>query len=134
MSAFDAILSVDGGSSDLKVIHCSYSLNRDVDGSGKPSGAVRGGLIQIEIESTKDISFNEWMVEQFTAKNGKVVFKNIDANTSMKELTWENGYIVQLAESFDIVGENSMTLSFTVSAEKLKMGSATHDNRWPKGA
>lgn len=132
MSAFDALLSVDGGLSDVKVIHCSYSLNRDVDASGKPSGAVRGGLINIQIESTKDVSLNEWMVEQFTAKNGKVAFKNIDANTTMKELTWEHGYIVQLSESFDIVGENSMTISFTVSAEKIKIGAATHDNRWPK--
>jgi hypothetical protein len=132
MSAFDALLSVDGGVSDVKVIHCSYALNRDVDASGKPSGAVRGGLINIQIESTKDVSLNEWMVEQFTAKNGKVTFKNIDANTSMKELTWENGYVVQLNESFDIVGENSMTISFTVSAEKIKIGSASHDNRWPK--
>jgi len=132
MSAFDALLSVDGGLSDVKVIHCSYSLNRDVDASGKPSGAVRGGLISIQIESTKDVSLNEWMVEQFTAKNGKVTFKNIDANTTMKELSWENGYVVQLNESFDIVGENSMTITFTVSAEKIKIGSATHDNRWPK--
>lgn len=132
MSSFDALLTVDGGLSDVKVIHCSYSLNRDVDASGKPSGAVRGGLINIQIESTKDVSLNEWMVEQFTAKNGKVAFKNIDANTTMKELSWENGYIVQLSEAFDIVGENSMTISFTVSAERIKTGAAKHDNRWPK--
>lgn len=132
MSAFDALLSVDGGLTDVKVIHCSYSLSRDVDASGKPSGAVRGGLINIQVESTKDVSLSEWMVEQFSAKNGKVTFKNIDANTTMKEMSWENGYVTQISESFDIVGENSMSISFTVSAEKISMGSATHNNRWPK--
>ena len=35
---------------DSRVINFSYSFNRDIDASGRPSGAVRGGTVQMTIE------------------------------------------------------------------------------------
>ena len=129
--SFNAKLSIDGGA-DLRLLHCSYSLNRDMDPIGRPSSMVRGGTIQFEIESTNDTSLNEWMVDQFTTKKGTVTFLKRDSNTKMKEVKFENAYIVQFSESFDHVGENPMTIHFTVSAEKITVGNATHTNPWPK--
>ncbi len=129
--SFQAHLSIEGGS-DIRLLHCSYSLNRDVDATGRPSSMVRGGTVQFTIESTHDTQLNEWMVDQFTTKQGRVTFFKRDSNTKMKELKFENAYIVHITESYDATGTNPMTIHFTITAEKITVGSATHTNPWPK--
>lgn len=129
--SFKAHLSIEGGT-EIRLLHCSYSLNRDVDATGRPSSMVRGGTVQFQIESTNDTQLNEWMIDQFTTKQGSVIFSKRDSNTKMKELKFENAYIVHIAESFDSIGENPMTIHFTITAEKITVGSATHVNPWPK--
>ena len=49
----------------------------------------------------------------------------------MKELTFEDGYITAYNESLDVIGSNPMSISFTISARKLKVGNAEHENDWP---
>ncbi len=129
--SFKAHLSIDGGE-EVRLLHCSYSLQRDYDSTGRPSSMVHGGTVNFTIESTDDNSLFEWMVDQFTHKKGKVVFFKRDSNTKMKELSFEDGYIVKYAESIDSIGDNPMTISFTVSAKKLSVSGATHENPWPK--
>jgi hypothetical protein len=131
--SFKANLSIEGGS-EIRLLHCSYTMHRDVDATGRPSSMVKGGPVQFEIESTHDTTLNEWMVDQFTHKNGHVVFMKRDSNTKMKELKFENAYIVEIHEKFDAVGENPFTIHFTITAEKISVGSATHVNPWPKEA
>ncbi|MCC6599671.1 MAG: type VI secretion system needle protein Hcp [Crocinitomicaceae bacterium] len=129
--SFNATLSIDGGE-EVRLLHCSYSLNRDIDSTGRPSSMVRGGTITLEIESTEDTSLFAWMVDQYTVKKGKVLFFKRDSKTKMKQLEWEDGYLVSFTESIDSVGENPMTIHFTVSARKLVVGDAEHENPWPK--
>ncbi|MES2590325.1 MAG: type VI secretion system tube protein TssD [Bacteroidota bacterium] len=129
--SFKANLSIEGGS-EIRLTHCSYSLHRDVDATGRPSSAVKGGTVQFEIESTHDTSLNEWMIDQFTHKNGNVIFLKRDSNTKMKELKFENAYIVHISETFDSIGENPCKINFTITAEKITVGNATHTNPWPK--
>lgn len=128
--SFNATVSIDGGA-EVRVLHASYALNRDVDSTGRPSSLIRGGTVQIEIESTEDTSLFAWMIDQYSTKNGKITFNKRDSKTKMKELTWENGYIVTFSESIDSVGENPMTIHFVVSAQKITVGDATHENPWP---
>ncbi len=128
--SFNATLSIDGGA-DVRVLHASYALNRDVDSTGRPSSMIRGGTVQIEVESTEDTSLFTWMVDQYSTKNGKITFFKRDSKTKMKELSWENGYIVQFSESIDSIGENPMTIHFVISAQKITVGDATHENPWP---
>ncbi len=129
--SFKANLSIEGGA-EVRLLHCSYTMHRDVDATGRPSSAVKGGTVQFEIESTHDVSLNEWMVDQFTHKNGHVIFLKRDSNTKMKELKFENAYIVHILEKFDAIGENPFTIQFTITAEKISLGAATHTNPWPK--
>lgn len=129
--SFQAELSIGGGSA-VRLLHCSYALNRDVDATGRPSSANRGGTISFEIESVEDSKLWAWMVDQFSTKDGTVTFKKRDSNTKMKELKWEKGYIVQFSEAFDATGENPMTIHFVVSAQKITSEGATHENPWPK--
>ena len=46
-------------------------------------------------------------------------------------MKFDTAYVVQLSENFDSVGGNPMTMTFTLSAKKLTLGSETHENEWP---
>lgn len=129
--SFKATLSIDGGE-EIRLIHCSYSLNRDVDSIGKPSSMLRGGTVSFQVEATEDSSVFEWLIDQFQTKNGKVTFYKRDSNSKMRELSFENAYVVQYSEAFDSYGENPFTMHFVVSAEKLTIGGASHTNPWPQ--
>jgi hypothetical protein len=127
--AFRADLKIDG--KEYRLLHCSYSLQRDVDPTGRPSSEVKGGTIHFEIESTEDTSLWDLMIAQFKSVDGTITFKKRDEDAKMKELKFETAYVVDLAENFDSVGGNPMTLTFTLSAHKLTLGSETHENEWP---
>jgi len=128
--AFRASLQLAGKEYD--VLDCDYKLERDVDTKGRPASNVYGGKIRVKVESTEDTSILEQMVNQFKPISGSIIFKKGDEEAKMKELIWENGYIVDFAESIDVVGSRPMTTSFTVSAQVLKMGGAQFEQNWPK--
>ena len=128
--AFKAQLKM--GSKEFDVINCNYALQRDVDAKGRPASVVYGGTVNLTIESTDDTSVIEAMVNnQFKPLDGKVTFKKSDEDAKMKELTFEKGYVVAFAESFDTTGKQPMLISFTISAQTIKIGSAEHKNDWP---
>ena len=128
--AFRATLNFGG--KEFDVLDCKYKINRDVDIKGRPSSNLYGGQITVHVESTEDTSILESMVNQFKPNSGSVVFKKGDEEAKMKELEWENGYIIKFAEAIDIVGSQPMTIRFTVSAQTLKIGGAQFEQNWPK--
>ncbi|MET4084068.1 hypothetical protein ABIB40_004042 [Pedobacter sp. UYP30] len=130
--AFKARLTLMGKEHD--VLNCSYSLNRDVDSKGRPSSGVYGGTIDVEIESTEDTSVVEAMVNnQFKPLSGSLLIKKSEEDAKMKEVSFEDGYIVKYSEGLNILGDTPMSLKFVISARKLKVGSAEHVNDWPTG-
>ena len=62
--SFKAKFTVDG--KDYRVFHCSYSLQQDVDKTGRPSSEVRGGTLQLEVEATGDSALAAWMMDAYT--------------------------------------------------------------------
>lgn len=128
--AFKARLSMAGKEYD--VLACNYTLNRDVDHKGRPSSGVYGGTIDVEIESTEDTSVIEAMVNsQFKPITGSVLIKKSEEDAKMKELNFEDAYIIKYSEGINIVGNDPMKYRFTISARKLKLGNAEHVNDWP---
>lgn len=127
--AFKAQLKL--GSKEFDVISCNYSLRRDVDAKGRPASGLYGGTINLALESSDDTSVIESMVNQYKPIDGTVTFKKSDEDSKMKEVTFEKGYIINFAESFDIIGSQPMLINFTVSAQKIKIGNAEHKNDWP---
>lgn len=122
------------GPKEFDVLQCNFSLSRDVDAKGRPSSGVYGGTIHLEVESTEDTSVIESMVNsQYKPFSGKITFKKSEEDAKMKELSFEDAYIIQYNEGINVVGSNPMTLSFVISARKLKMGNAEHVNDWPDG-
>lgn len=127
--SFKAEFEVAGAK--YRVLHCSYSLQQDIDPTGRPSSGVKGGTIQLEVESTDKTALTEWMVDPFKHQDGKVTFYKRDSNQKSKELTFKEGYLVSYTETFTNMGENPMTEHFVISAKEIKMGNAEHKNEWP---
>ncbi len=128
--AFKARITVAGKEYD--VLNCSYSLNRDVDAKGRPSSGVYGGTIEVEVESTEDTSIVEAMVNnQYKPLAGTLLIKKSEEDAKMKEVSFEDGYIVKYSEGLNIKGDAPMSLKFVISSRTLKVGTAEHVNDWP---
>lgn len=128
--AFRANLKFEG--KDYDVLDCNYSFRRDVDLKGRPSSNVYGGNIYISVEATEDTTILAQMVNQFKQCGGTITFNKGDEDAKMKEVVWENGYVIKYTESLDVVGREPMRIDFVVSAEKVKVEGAEVDQRWPK--
>jgi hypothetical protein len=127
--AFRATLSLGG--KEFDVLDCDYKLERDTESKGRPASNIYGGKVRVHLESTEDSSILEQMVNQFKPVSGSITFKKGDEEAKMKELVWENGYIISFEESIDVVGSKPMTLTFVVSAQVLKIGGAQFEQNWP---
>lgn len=127
--AFRATLNLGG--KEFDVLDCDYRLDRDVDSKGRPASNIYGGKIRVHIESTDDTSILESMISQFKPISGSIVFKKGNEEAKMKELSFENAYIVSFEESIDVIGSRPMTSTFVISAQVLKMGGAQFEQNWP---
>lgn len=127
--SFKANLEVDGNT--YRVLSVRYRLNRDIDQFGKPASDVRGGTVELEIESSSDTSFIEWMVSSKTRKKGKIIFEKTDEDAELKTLEFEDAYLVDYMESFGSQGSTGMVENFMISAKKIIIGGAEHENQWP---
>ncbi len=128
--SFRANLSFEG--EDFDVIKCDYTIERDVDSKGRPSSNLYGGKIHITVESTSKISLFDKMASQFKPNTGTISFKKDDEDATMKELKWENGYIIGLDEGINIVGDNPMLIQLTISAQTITVGDAEFKQNWPE--
>jgi hypothetical protein len=126
--SFKAIFKIDG--KDYRVLHCSYSLNQQVDLTGRPSSVVRGGIVNLVTESTDDTSLFEWMCDSYLKKDATITFNKRDENAKLKELHLVEAYMISYEESFDDSGTGAMTQSFSLSARNIKMGDGEHENEW----
>jgi hypothetical protein len=126
--AFKAELNLEG---ERRLVDFSFSLSRDVDPTGRPSGLVRGGSIQLTVESTEDTSLFEWITDPSKHKSGSIKIYKQDNDAVEKEVKFEKAYIVNYGESYHWQGQNNMLETFTLSAEKIEVGGGEHDNEWP---
>jgi len=127
--AFCATLSLEG--KEFDVLDCDYKLKRDVDSKGRPASNIYGGKVRVHVESAEDTSILEQMVSQFKPISDSITFKKGNEEVKMKELTWENGYIVEFEENIDVIGKQPMTTAFVISAQVLKVGGAQFEQNWP---
>lgn len=128
--AFRANLAFEGENFD--VLKCEYSVKRDVDSKGRPSSNLYGAIIKVVVESTSKISLFDKMANQFTPNSGVITFKKDDEDATMKELKWENGYITGLNEGIQVVGDQPMTITISISAQKITIGDALLEQNWPE--
>lgn len=83
-------------SREFDVLRWDVKFNRDVDPKGRPASDIYGGKIYVEVESTPDTIVLDKMFKQYQPVNGSIVFKKADEDAKMKELVFENGYVVEI--------------------------------------
>ena len=130
---FKSILKLEG--EEYEIIRCSYHLGRDTDLKGQPANQVRGGKISFTVKSSNKTVLWEWIINQFAKKDGEIEFYKRDDPAPAKLLKFEEAYIVDYEEDFDISGArpNQPTVeNFTVSARKLTMepGGVFENSDW----
>ena len=129
---FKAVFKIEG--EEFNVLKCHYVLDRDTDQSGRPSTDVRGGKITLQIESSQKTMFFDWIINAYAQKSGEVEFYKRNDPSPAKVLKFEEAYMVEYGEDFDVVGPNKeapMVETFTVSSRKITLG-GTFEKIWPE--
>jgi hypothetical protein len=127
--AFKSKFTVDG--KEFNVLSCSYHLYQETDVTGRPSSVTRGGKITVTVESTDDTSLFAWMTNSYDRKGGSVKFFKRDSESAiMKQVDFEEAYLVGFEETFTHNTEMPMVLTVTLTAKKMTVGSASHENEW----
>ncbi len=126
--AFKAIFKVDG--KEYRVLNCNYILTQECDKTGRPSSTVRGGEVELTIESTDDTSIFEWMVDSYMRKDATLTFNKRDEEAKMKELEISEAYVIEYKEEFDDTGPGAMHETFKLTSHSIKLGEGEHENEW----
>ncbi len=112
----------------------SWNFSRNLEPSGRTSGLVTGGEVQVSISSdSKDTSsiLEDMMTEaNQKGKDGKIVFYEAgDSTKEMKTVELKGAFVFNYSESY---GAGSlMAISFSLSAHEVHFGSVVHKNHWP---
>ncbi len=116
------------------VYKVEYGLYTAKDETGRPSDRAHAGVVKITRESDEVADIARWAMDSSKPnwKSGKVLFKNPD-DATMKELTWEEGFITKYEEQVPHVKDNpdeQVQEYFEISCHKLAIADAEIDNRW----
>jgi len=127
------ILEIDGVTFE-NVYEVSYELYTAKDETGRPADRAHAGTIKITRESNESVDIARWAMDSSEPnwKAGKVTFRNPHDKT-MKELTWEEGFITKYMETVPHIRlrpDEQVYEYFEISCHKLKIGDAEIDNLW----
>lgn len=126
--SFKAKFKVAG--KERNILHVQYALKQDTDATGRPSTITRGGKIEITVEGTGETDIFEWMTNSFERKDGSIAYLKRDSEATLKEVKFEEAYIVGYKENFDSEGDSPLTETFTISARAIELGTGKHLNEW----
>ncbi|PQA97803.1 hypothetical protein B0A69_00240 [Chryseobacterium shigense] len=125
------ILKFNGGEGQ-KLLRLNYSVSRSTDVSGRVASDPSNALIKITVEATEKSDILESLLNgKYKPTTGEVIFNKSHEEGTLTTLKWENGYVIQHEVDFDAVDENSMYVSFIVSAELIDLGNSSYKAEWP---
>lgn len=128
--SFQAKLFLGSDGKEFTLISAEYALSRPVDFSSRPTGKLRGGIIDIAMETGSDGDITKWILENM-AMNGKIEFYRRDAtDSSQKTVAFRNAHCVALKESFISNGSSPLVTRITISCHELDISNNTIVNSW----
>lgn len=130
--SFKAQLKVGG--TVANILSCSYDLFQETDATGRPSSVTRGGLIEVQIESTGSDEWISWVADSFSRKDGTITFFKRDTDAKLKEVEFKEAYLVKYKEQFEATSALPMTETFTISAKEIVVGNMNLEKAWVAGA
>ena len=129
--SFSASLLVNGKS--YVVRRFAWGLHQQTDVVGRPDARVQGGQLQVELDSEPDETLHHWALDDTKQLSGElVVHAANNALVRRKTITFAEAYCIGLRKLFDgSASDQGMTMTLTLSANKLSSGEVTLDNKWP---
>lgn len=125
------ILKFNGGEGQ-KLLKMNYSVSRAMDVSGRVASDPSNAKIRVTVEATEKSDILESFLNgKYKPTTGEIIFNKSHEEGTMITLTWENGYVIQHEVDFDATDENSMYISFVISAEQISYGNSAYDGLWP---
>lgn len=130
--SFSASLILD--SKPYTVRRFSWGVRQNTDVVGRPDARVQGGQLQVELDSEPDETLHHWALDDTKKMSGELVV--IAANnlfSRRKTIRFEEAYCIGLSKQFDgsSSDQQGMTMTLTLSANRLSSGEVTLDNHWP---
>ena len=125
------ILKFNGGEGQ-KLLKLNYSVSRSTDVSGRVASDPSNAIIRITVEATEKSDILESLLNgKYKPTTGEITFNKSHEEGTLITLSWENGYVIQHEVDFDGTDENSMYISFVVSAEQINYGNSAYEGLWP---
>ncbi|RXM53727.1 MULTISPECIES: type VI secretion system tube protein TssD [unclassified Chryseobacterium] len=115
-----------------KLLKLNYSVSRSTDVSGRVASDPSNALIKITVEATDKSDILESLLNgKYKPTVGEITFNKSHEEGTLTTLKWQNGYVIQHEVDFDAVDENSMYITFVVSAEQIDLGNSAYHGAWP---
>jgi hypothetical protein len=125
--SFQAKLKIEDN--EFNILSVEYAMTQPVDVNNRPNGRIRGGIIEMTLESGANFLLIQWATENHT-KNGKIEFYRRDSTSVLKSVEFTNAFCIFFKELFISEGEHPMTTKITISAHQLDIQSARILNTW----
>ena len=126
--SFQAKLYV--GDIEFNVLTAEFTLSRSVDAHNLPNGRIRGGIIEMTLETSRDHELINWIVTN-GHRDGRLEFARRDAaGSAQKTVTFTHAFCIYLKELFISEGAIPMITKITISAHQLDIDSNTVQNSW----
>ncbi len=125
------------------VITCEYVLSQKTDDTGRPTGKVRSGLIQVMLVAGDDELLVNWAADSDKQLDGYLNFYSLDKDGGLfKEVKFEGAFCVAYREYFLPMGNEAFSIyppslatsyytEIAISAAKLTLDGTVQDNGWP---
>ncbi|WP_080778283.1 type VI secretion system tube protein TssD [Chryseobacterium phocaeense] len=115
-----------------KLLKLNYSVSRSTDVSGRVASDPSNALIKITVEATEKSDILESLLNgKYKPTVGEITFNKSHEEGTLTTLKWQNGYVIQHEVDFDAIDDNSMLISFVVSAEQIDLGNSSYLAEWP---
>ncbi len=123
------------------VYEVKYDLYTSKDETGRPTDRAHAGLIRVTRESDENTDIFRWAMASDTNnwKAGSITFKDPKSESTMKTLSWEEGFITKYEETIPHIKEHpddQVCEYFEISCSRLGIASGEStepdkvDNRW----
>lgn len=115
---------------EFNILTAEYIMSRPVDIHNMPNGHLRGGIIDLTIESGNDHELINWIVNNQT-RDGRVEFYRRDTGSSNQKIIYfTNAFCIYRKEIFVSDGSTPMITKITISAHSLRIDNEILRNTW----
>ena len=126
--SFQAKLKIDD--LEFNVLSVEYAFNQPVDAHNRPNGRVRGGIIDVTLESGANYALIQWAASATMVRSGKIEFYRRDSTSILKTVEFKDAFCIYLKEIFVSEGPHPMVTKVTITAHEIIIDSSSILNTW----